>query len=174
LRTVWSIFGPAMATKLYFLRHGSAADRVGWIEDDAERPLTPEGRQRVNEISTALDRFGLKLDRIVTSPYVRAHQTAAILARKLGIEDRLDVDARLVPGFTVSHLTEVLREKSAESAILLVGHEPDLSDTLAELIGGGHFKFKKAALARVDLTDSCPLRGHLAWFIPPKLLIGMG
>ncbi len=159
--------------KLYFLRHGIAQDCIGWAGPDAERPLTAVGRERVDRVAKTILRLGLDLGGVVTSPYLRAKQTAEILVSRLGIAERLEVDERLVPGFGVDKLGELLIARLNEAALLLVGHEPDFSDTIADLTGGGQVRFKKAGLARVDIVSDRPLRGELIWLIPPKLLIGL-
>jgi len=159
-----------MPRRLYLLRHGPAVNRQRWAGEDSKRPLTNAGRQRVTEISGALEGLALKLEIIVTSPYARASQTAEIVARRFGKKTRIEVDGRLAPGFDAESLAEILKDQSKATSLLLIGHEPDLSETIATVIGGARLKFKKAGLARVDLARSLPLRGQLVWFMPPKLL----
>ncbi len=156
--------------RLYFLRHG-LADRSEWYGPDFERPLTHKGKARmVREAQTIAD-LDLSLDLIITSPLARAYQTAEIVADELGMLDQLVEDERLAPGFGPGDLPEVLQEYPDTTELMLVGHEPDFSETIGYLIGGGEVACKKGSLARVDLYPGPSLRGELVWLIPPKLLV---
>lgn len=159
-----------MVKRLYFLRHGEAADRVRWLGNDSERPLIAKGRKAANDAARIMTGLKIGVDLIVTSPLVRANQTAEILARGLAMSDRLTIDPRLAPGFGPTQMTEILHIYAAKSAVLLVGHEPDLSCTIAQLIGGGRIKLKKASLSRVDIIGERPMRCELVWLITPKLM----
>jgi phosphohistidine phosphatase len=156
--------------KLYFLRHGRA-DRSAWMGMDFERPLTEDGKERMLREADFIAQLDLGLDAILTSPLVRAYQTAEIVAERLNMLDLLTVDERLEPGFGPSDLAEILEGFPEADEIMLVGHEPDFSETISYLIGGGNIICKKGSLARVDLTDAGPLAGELVWLIPPKALI---
>ncbi|MBS1252040.1 MAG: hypothetical protein MAG451_01076 [Anaerolineales bacterium] len=155
--------------RLYFLRHG-LADRSAWHGADFERPLTYKGKVRMGREAETIGELNLKLDAIITSPLTRAFQTAQIVAEHLGMLDDLVEDARLAPGFDVSDLAEILEDHLDDARLMLVGHEPDFSETLSDLIGGGEIVCKKASLARVDLYGGPSLRGELVWLIPPKVL----
>lgn len=154
---------------LYFLRHGIAEDRQGWTEADEVRPLTDTGKKNLVKQAEVMAALNLKLDLILTSPLVRAYATAAIVARRLNLE--VIEDRRLAPGFGIPELVELLRDHPRAENILLVGHEPDFSQTLSALIGGGRLVCKKAGLARVDLFQSDPPQGELVWLIPPRILL---
>jgi phosphohistidine phosphatase len=136
----------------YFLRHGPAADPAQWPGDDYDRPLTRDGRKRIEREAETLASLGLEFDAIVTSPLVRAVQTAAIIADVLKISERLVEDKRLGFGFDLDALETVLAERSGANTILLVGHEPSMSSTVGALIGDARIAFKKGALASVTLT----------------------
>ncbi len=155
---------------LYFLRHGLAGDRADWLEDDAQRPLTKEGKGKMAQEAENIAGLGLDLDLIVTSPLVRALQTAQIVAERLGIEDKLVRDERISPGFDLQGLAEVIASHPEAQTLMVVGHEPDFSETISELIGGGRVVCKKGGLARVDVISQNPLMGELAWLMTPKLL----
>lgn len=159
-----------MAIRLYFLRHGRA-DRERWEGSDFDRPLTAEGSERIWAEAKAMKRLDLGLDEILTSPLVRAEQTAAIVADTLKLRDKLTRDARLGPGFEIDRLANILREHREASALMLVGHEPSFGETVSRLIGGGMIVLKKGGLARVDLPDPGETRGELAWLLPPRLLL---
>jgi phosphohistidine phosphatase len=155
---------------LYFLRHGIAEERETWTTDDALRPLTKKGENKLGDLADLLLKLEFQPDLIVTSPYRRAEQTAELIARRLGAMDRLVEDRRLEPGFGPAELAEIVRDNPGLNSMLLVGHEPDFSETVSNLIGGGRLVFKKAGLARVDLYSQLPLRGELVWFIPPSVV----
>lgn len=172
--------------RLYFLRHGRADREQFDGADDNQRPLVDEGRRRTAVTARALARLEPDLDAIITSPLVRAEQTAAIVADHLGLSDRLRVDARLAPGFDLPELLEILADllaaARAEAAagspagarnLLLVGHEPDLSLVIGELTGGD-VVMKKGALARVDLAADDLSRGVLVWLLQPRVLLLAG
>ena len=105
--------------ELVLLRHGIAVERVEG-RDAADRPLTPRGRRRTQAVMEALVAGGMQLDRLVTSPYDRALETAQI-ALQAGLAPVLDSDDRLCPGGLVA---ELLHDHGG--SIALVGHEPDL------------------------------------------------
>lgn len=156
--------------KLYFLRHGLAGERSEWKSDDAKRPLTGEGKEKMERAATTIAHWGLDPDLIISSPYDRAYQTAEILARKLEMPDKLLKDDRLVPGFGVDQLAILVAAYPKATALVLVGHEPDFSETISRLIGGGRIVVKKGALACVDLPDPKTLKGELLWLVAPKLM----
>lgn len=156
--------------KLYFLRHGPAGDRREWEGDDADRPLTREGKERIGREAETIARLQLDVDGILTSPLARAYQTAEIVAKRLALTDRLVKDDRLCPGFRAGELTKLLRAHPSTAAPLLVGHEPDMSAAISRLIGGGRLVCKKGALACVELPEPTELKGRLVWLIPPKLM----
>ncbi len=157
--------------KLYFLRHGRA-DRSQWRGgDDFDRPLTKDGKNRIARTADVIADLNLGLDIIVTSPLVRAFQTAEIVAKNLGMTERLVTDERLGPGFHIENLSDILLEQPQAASILLVGHEPDFSTMISDLIGGGRVVCKKGSLARVDLNSSAVLSGQLVWLMPPKAFV---
>ena len=156
--------------RVYFLRHGKAEDRAAWRGDDADRPLTAEGEEALRREAKALRAMDLALDVIVTSPLARARRTAEIVADELGLGGRLVEDDRLAPGFDVRRLEQVLAAHGPAGAVMVVGHEPDFSETVAELIGGGDVVMKKGGLARVDVTAPAAGGGQLVWLLTPPLL----
>ncbi len=156
--------------KLYFLRHGQAGQRSQWQGDDAARPLTGEGKDRMAREAEALAKIGLALDVIVTSPLLRAVQTAEIVAQRLNMADKLVQDDRLGPGFGPGQLAKILKDHPDASGVMLVGHEPDFSSTVSHLIGGGDVVCKKGGIACVKLSGGDKLKGDLVWLVPPSVL----
>ena len=158
--------------RLYLLRHGKAEERAAWHGDDASRPLTAAGEEEVRREAEALHALGLAPDVIVTSPLARARRTAEIVSAGLGLEGRLVEDARLGPGFDVARLEQLAAAHGAPESLMVVGHEPDFSETIGALIGGGDVAMRKGGLARVDVTGFVAGGGRLVWLLPPSLLRG--
>lgn len=156
--------------RLYLMRHGTAADRMTWAADDASRPLVERGEAVTRRVAEALARAGASPGAILTSPYPRASQTAEIIADVLGVPGGALADERLEPGFAIRDLRSVLAEVVGPDEIMLVGHEPDLSELTADLTGGSRVVFKKSGVARVDLSDLDRPEGRLVWLAQPALL----
>jgi phosphohistidine phosphatase len=156
--------------RIYFLRHGRAVNRAEWPGDDASRPLTAEGEEAMRREATMLHDLDLAPDVIATSPLVRARQTAEIVADELGLSARLVEDERLAHVFDLRRLEQLVADHAGAEAIMIVGHEPDFSATVAELIGGGDVAIKKGGLARVDVTAPAAGGGQLVWLLTPPLL----
>lgn len=156
--------------RVYFLRHGEAGDPTQWRGADADRPLTDKGKERMAREATTMAKLSLALDVIVTSPLVRAKQTALIIARTLKLRDCLVEDERLGFDFDPDRLAAVLQDHATANAIMLVGHEPSMSQTIGHLVGGARIDLKKGGLASVELPDPSSPAGELAWLIPPKVL----
>jgi phosphohistidine phosphatase len=158
--------------RLYFLRHGKAWSRADWREDDDLRPLTDAGEALVRAEGRAMKAMGLAPDVIVTSPLARARRTAEIVAAELGLSERLVEDQGLARGFDAGALATIVARHADAGSLMLVGHEPDFSDTVAELIGGGRVIFKKGGLARVDVQGPESDDGILAWLLTPAQITG--
>ena len=155
--------------ELYFLRHAHAGDPEAWTGDDAARPLSEKGEKQAERLGTFLAGAGFKPDAIISSPKLRAAQTAEIVAKHLGIQ--ISFDDRLAGAFEVETLETLLRDAGDPVRPVVVGHDPDFSDILAELSGASQLPMPKGALARVDIER--PLRaagGTLHWLVPPDLL----
>jgi phosphohistidine phosphatase len=156
--------------EIYFLRHGDAGSRESWKGSDASRPLSDEGAARMEREASTMALLRLPVGVILTSPLVRARQTAEIVARALTLEHVLADDDRLAPGFGIEELGSIMREHHAAAGVMVVGHEPDFSTVIAACIGGGRVDCKKGGLARVDFLDASSLKGLLAWLLPPRVL----
>lgn len=154
--------------RLYFFRHGIAEDIQGPEFDDFNRPLTEKGAERIHDAGIALVRLSVKPARLYSSPRIRARQTADILSQHLGIPAL--IDEALNFGFNAALIEPLIADLGAEDEIMFVGHEPDLSVTIATLIGGGEVDMKKGGIARLDMISRTPLRGTLIWALTPKVL----
>ncbi len=155
--------------ELYLLRHAHAGDPAKWTGDDADRPLSSRGRRQADRLGRLLAEAGLEPDAIVASPKARAAQTAEMVAEALG--GRARTDERLAFGFGLETLSGLVRDLGRPDRLLVVGHDPDFSELLADLVGASSIPLRKGALARVDLEgDPAPGAGLLRWLVPPDLL----
>ncbi len=161
-----------VALHLYFLRHGRALARAEWREDDARRPLTPEGEAAMAREARAIAAMDLGLHAIVTSPLARARRTAEIVAAATGLDGGVIDDERLAHGFDAKALRGIVAGQGAPKALMLVGHEPELSAVIGALIGGGRVVCKKGGLARVDVSGPDLKTAELVWLLPPSQLGG--
>jgi len=154
--------------QLYFLRHGQA-DWPDWDPaQDEQRPLTEAGLAKMKAEAKAIRRLELGITIVLTSPLIRARQTAESVAARLEVQPV--EEPLLAPGFNAKRLSEILRRYPDVAELMLVGHEPDFSRTIAQIIGGGRIAMKKGGLARVDLETNDPPRGDLVWLLTPKVL----
>jgi phosphohistidine phosphatase len=155
--------------RLYFLRHGTAAPRAGWEGDDALRPLTEQGQKEAARMAGLLARSAAAIDVIVTSPYLRAGETAEIVAQHLDLQDKVVEDDILVPGFDAARLGKLMKDFPEADALLLVGHEPDFTITIGELTGG-RVVLKKGGMAYVETGAGSPKKAVLVWLVQPSVL----
>lgn len=165
--------------EIYILRHGIAApqDRIRY-PDDSRRPLTKEGRRKMRAIARAMKKMNLDLDLILSSPYVRASQTAEIAAKALG-EELLKYSEHLRSGGNPRALVKELNQLPAsQSRIVLVGHEPYLSKFISTLVTGSatalSMTLKKGGLCKLSVERLKD--GHCAtleWLLTPRQLVAM-
>ena len=164
--------------QLYVMRHGIAVARGDPnFPDDTLRPLTPEGKKKLKGIAKGLLRLGLCVDSILTSPLVRASETAAIVAEILGSGVTVELSDHLRPGGSLQELLTSLGKRDDHRSVLLVGHEPDLSDGVARLIGNARarFQFKKGGCCRIDFEKFPPRPpGKLIWWLTPRVMRKIG
>jgi phosphohistidine phosphatase len=155
--------------ELHILRHAHAGDPEAWTGRDETRPLSDKGEKQADRLGRFLAGVGFKPDAIITSPKLRASQTAEIVAKHLG--KAISFDDRLGGSLDVAVLEALLREAGDPQRPVVVGHDPDFSELVAELSGAESVPMSKGALARIDIER--PLRsgaGTLHWLIPPDLL----
>jgi len=164
--------------QLYIMRHGIAVAGGSQFEDDSKRPLTPAGKNKVKEIANGLKRLGVVIDWVVTSPLVRAVETAEIVAESLAPNLPLDFCDALRPGGSAEALITFLAKFPNRRRVLVAGHEPDLSLLAARLIGAGrhaNLAFKKGGCCLVGFDQLPPKSpGQLLWWATPRLLRKVG
>jgi phosphohistidine phosphatase len=158
---------------LYLIRHAEAVSRDDANYADEERPLTDKGRQQARAIALTMAARNIRFDAVISSPLVRARQTAEIMLQNLrGPLAELQFCEYLAPGGRRRKLIRFLLGIEAES-VALIGHEPDLSEFIGRLIGAkdGQFRLAKAgvALVRCDGTTDKD-SGTLEWLITPDWL----
>lgn len=161
---------------IYLVRHGVAAEQGPEFPNDDDRPLTSDGVERMRLQAAGLRELQVRLDRVLTSPLLRAAQTAEILASGVGCAAPLvSVDA-LRPGGRYDALMAALGQLGRDRAVALVGHMPSIGDIAARLIGAKEpLAFKKGATCCIE-TDGLPPTGagQLLWFLPPRALRALG
>lgn len=160
--------------ELLLVRHGIAAERdVSEWPDDSARPLTEDGAERFRRAARGLGRLVPKVDRLLTSDYARASQTAAILSDEVGWPAAEPLE-ELRPGASLERFLDVLVPLAGAEAVALVGHEPELSELASSLVTGDDamaIELKKGGVISLGI-DGTPTPGTavLFWAIPPRVL----
>lgn len=162
--------------RLYLLRHGRAAPRdPARATDDEHRALTRRGEEQVRMVGRSLRRCDHSIDLIWFSPLVRARQTAIILAEECATKECASPLAALSPGGDQAELLGRIDALDPRPAsLMLVGHEPDLSQLISFLVDGSAglpLTLKKGGLARLEITAPIVTArcATLEWLIPPRL-----
>jgi phosphohistidine phosphatase len=154
--------------ELHLLRHADAGDPGRSTGSDAERPLSGKGRRQAERLGALLAGAGLSPDLILTSPKLRAVQTATIVGQAVDVDVR--EDARLGGPLTISTVAGILADAGSPDRPMLVGHDPDFSDLASELVGMA-VALRKCALVRIDVEGPiAPGAGVLRWLVPPEIL----
>ncbi|HET7219598.1 MAG TPA: phosphohistidine phosphatase SixA [Vicinamibacterales bacterium] len=162
-----------MATlELYLIRHGVAAERGEEYPDDSKRPLTSDGIARLRKEAKALDALGVTFDLILSSPLVRAKQTADVFAEVMKSKPAVQTSDALTPAGGPAAVIQELGRHMRKERIALVGHEPNMGELAAHLIGSKvPVPFKKGAICRLDFSVLPPKgKGQIIWFVPPRFL----
>jgi phosphohistidine phosphatase len=157
--------------ELYLLRHGIAEDRAA-TGRDADRRLTEEGREKLRRVMERVYGAGVRPSLILSIQYRRALETAEIAARELGYEGKLGRTEALTPDSSPRAVWDLVREERHEAELLLVGHEPLLSATVAYLIGSTQAMmiFPPGALVRFAVDGLRPApAGMLQWMLTAEL-----
>jgi phosphohistidine phosphatase len=162
--------------ELYLVRHAIAAERGDEWPDDNKRPLTERGISRFKEGIGGLRWLDVTLDEVITSPLVRAKQTADLLAGGLAGKPVVRVLDALAPGHAPSAVMTQLAKLARRTRIAIVGHEPGLGELAAHLIGAPRpLPFRKGGVCRIDVESLTSKRaGSLVWFVTPKMLRELG
>jgi phosphohistidine phosphatase len=164
--------------QLYIVRHGIAIDREDpKCPPDPERFLTEEGIEKTKQVARGVAELGVVPDLLLSSPYVRAMQTAEIFASALEYsKQKIRKTDLLLPGAEPLQLFRELAKDKDLSAVYVFGHAPHLDDLLATAIGSKHniTSLKKAGVALIELRRLSPPNGELVWLGTAKLLRKLG
>jgi len=157
---------------LYIVRHGIAVDRTDpKCPPEPQRPLTAEGVQKTRSAALGLKELGVKPDVLITSPYLRAAQTAEILAEALGFPtSKIRVSNALKPAANPADIVKEISHLKAKE-LMCVGHAPHVDQLISQLVGarGVFTELKKAAAASLEHTGT-QSSWRLQWVLTPKVL----
>ena len=164
---------------LYIIRHGIAVEAgTPGFEHDSQRPLTEKGREKMHAIATGLRALDVNFDQILSSPYVRAWETAKILADVFEMKDKLAFSEYLVPMSFTEQLIDEIIEKYPVRSLGVVGHEPSLSALISTLLVGDTdmmINMKKGGVCclKLDLQGR-ERRAMLEWLLSPAQSLKLG
>ncbi len=163
--------------KIYIIRHAIAELREEWEQRDELRPLTKSGRAKMKRIARGLERIGVKLSHLYSSPLVRAQQTAEVVQKRFKLKSVGETNL-LVPEANPEDLIPFLNEHAEADALALVGHEPQVGALLALLLTGqmlSQLPFKKGGVALLEAPKPIVAgRCALHWFMEPRALARLG
>jgi phosphohistidine phosphatase len=156
---------------LYFLRHASAGEHMANLKKDEKRALDKEGIEQCGYVGRAMAALQVQVDTIVSSPLKRATQTASLVGNELGYEGKLQIEAGLRPGATFADFRKLLEKYARYEAVMVVGHNPNLSQFLGSIISDSgceaSVELKKGAVAKVETRRTS---GTLQWCLTPRLV----
>ena len=156
---------------LYFLRHASAGQPFDNVRKDEKRGLDKEGIEQCGVVGRFLAGADVQVDAIFSSPLKRAAQTAFLVGNEMGFEGKISLDAALKPAATFADFRALLEKQKKLEAVMLVGHNPNLSEFVGKIISitgsEAGIDLKKGAVARVDLRRNS---GELLWCVTPRIL----
>jgi phosphohistidine phosphatase len=156
---------------LYFLRHASAGEHMVNPKKDEKRALDKEGIEQCGYVGRALTALNVQVDTIVSSPLKRSTQTASLVGNELGYEGKLQIDRALRPEAALADFRKLLEKYSRQEAIMVVGHNPNLSQFLGAIISDSgceaSLELKKGGVAKVEMRRTS---GTLQWCVTPKVL----
>jgi len=161
---------------LYIVRHAIAVQRATpGYEDDSQRPLTDAGRKKMKKIVKGIHQLNIELDVILSSPYVRARDTAKILAGEFEMKNKIAFSDNLIPPGNFENLISEIHEKYDVNNLALVGHEPMLSSLISWLATGNtdmRITLKKGGIAYLSADNLYQDgRATLEWLLTPAVLV---
>lgn len=155
---------------IYLVRHGEYTDLgSSTLEEDSRNRLSDAGVAKLQQQAQTLARWQLPIDQIVTSPFVRARQTADILANSLNVSVA-EHTALTRTYFNVDGLRQIVAAYAQSQHLMLVGHENDLSTVAAAVIDGGTIDLARGGIIRIALDSIDPLHGKLVWLLTPQVM----
>ena len=166
----------ATCTRLYLLRHGTAVPRLENGADHPGRGITKKGRRQVRAVAGLLQRMRSVPTRVVCSPYLRTYQTARLLMRRLDLEFELEGDARLSAPADLEQAFSAVSERVGTARLLVVGHEPLLSQIAIRFIGGPEAQssvridLRKGGMVELAVSGLDPTQATLLGILRPRHL----
>src|SRR5437588_7409960 len=155
----------------YFLRHASAGENLANPRKDEKRALDKEGIEQCGYVGRALAALEAQVDVIVSSPLKRATQTASLVGNELGYEGKLQIESGLRPQATFAEFRKLLDKYSRQEAIMVVGHNPNLSEFLGRIISDAGCQadvdLKKGAVSKIETQRNS---GSLHWCLTPNIV----
>ena len=156
---------------VYFLRHANAGTHLVNPKKDEKRGLDKEGIEQCGYVGRALAALDVQVETVISSPLKRATQTAALVGNEMGHEGKLQIDPSLRPQATFAEFRKLLDKYAQQEAIMVVGHNPNLSEFLARIVSEAgceaSLELRKGAVAKVELRRTS---GSLQWVLTPKVL----
>jgi phosphohistidine phosphatase len=156
---------------VYFLRHANAGERLSNPKRDEKRALDKEGIEQCGNVGRALAAMDVQVDAIISSPLKRAAQTASLVGNELSYEGKLQLEDALRPAASFADFRRLLEKYSKQEAIMVVGHNPNLSEFLGRSISEtgceAGTELKKGAVAKVEMGRNVAV---LQWCLTPKIL----
>ena len=170
-----SIWGCYMECILF--RHGIAMDREEWKGPDSQRPLTAKGAAKTRQAAAGLVRLDVAPTHVMSSPYVRARETAKLLRDAFGLREEIQVCDELLPDSPPDKLLVLLSALPQDACVICVGHEPHLGESAGLILFGEPvpgLSLKKAGACSF-LFEAAPKagRGALKWWLTPSQLRGL-
>ena len=160
------------------LRHGIAVERDEWDGPDADRPLTERGAKRVAQVVAGLNRLDVQPTHVLSSPLIRAIETAKIAHESLRVRSAVHIVDELLPDALPNRLLSILHDLPPESCVMCVGHEPHLGMLASVMLAGkplAAFPFKKSGACLIELSIPVkPGQGILQWWLMPGQLRAIG
>jgi phosphohistidine phosphatase len=159
---------------LYLIRHAIAVDE---FEDDSQRPLTDKGKKKMRQIAKGLRALGVEFDLILSSPYVRARETAEILEEVFKMRKEVKFSENLIPLGDPNLLIAEMNEKYTVGSVALVGHEPFLTALIGLLIADNtnvDITLKKGGVCSLSADDLHHAhKASMDWLLTPGVLVGI-
>jgi phosphohistidine phosphatase len=156
---------------IYFLRHASAGQRVSNPKKDEKRALDEVGIEQCGNVGRALAALDVQVDVIISSPLKRSAQTASLVGNEISYEGKLQLDDALRPGASFADFRKMLDKYAQHEAMMVVGHNPNLSEFLGRLISEAGceaaVELKKGAVAKVEMGRNA---AGLHWCFTPKMV----
>ncbi|GJL53958.1 MAG: phosphohistidine phosphatase SixA [Nitrospirales bacterium] len=164
--------------KCILLRHGIAVDAEIWNEPDSERPLTREGIKKTHKAITGLSLLDCQPTHLLSSPFVRARETAELVLEIFNLHDGIQFCEELAVHHSPTTIFPILTTFPEEATVMCIGHEPHLGQLAAIMISGRYIpglSLKKAGACAIQFEEKPKIGcGWLEWWLRPGQLRQLG